>query len=73
MTTFIKMKFMKTDDQTNIELINTYRVAANIILYQDYSSIPKFMNIRQSFYVKKIYVRMSKINMFRMDVLTFLL
>ena len=55
------MKFMKTDDQTNIELINTYRVAANIILYQDYSSIPKFMNIRQSFYVKKYMYECQKL------------
>ena len=31
MTTFIKTKFKKSDDQTNID---KYRVAANIIEYQ---------------------------------------
>ena len=42
MTTFIKMKFNKSDDQTNID--NICRVAANIKE------------------LKKMYVKMSKIN-----------
>ncbi len=45
MTTFIKMKFMKSDDQTNIE---KYKVAANIT---DYHTISNF-NLPQSHYSK---------------------
>ena len=59
MTTFIKAKLKKSDDQMNFYI---YRVAANITDYHIISKliflriiIPKFMN---------------EINMFRMDVLT---
>ena len=55
MTTFIKMKFKKSDDHTNID---KYRVAANITKYHIISKlillriiIPKFMKIRQLFHV----------------------
>ena len=63
MTTFIKAKLKKSDDQTNIE---KYRVAANITEYHIISKlilhriiITKFMNIRQLFYVKNV-CKMSK-------------
>ncbi len=55
MITFIKAKFKKLDDPTNID---KYRVAANVTEYQIISkliflriAIPKFI-IRQWFYVK---------------------
>ena len=48
MTPFIKAKFNKSDDQTNIDNIN--RVAANIIEYQN--NLPKFRRKRQLFHVK---------------------
>ena len=58
MTTFIKAKLKKSDDQTNID---KYRVAANITEYQIISKliflriiIPNFMNIRQLFHVKNV-------------------
>ena len=57
MTTFIKAKLKKSDDQTNIY---NYRVTANI---KEYHIISKFMMIKQLFHVKK--------NMFEMDELTF--
>ena len=70
MTTFIKTKVNKSDDQTNKE---KYRAAANITEYHIISKIifrriiiPKFMKKRQLFRVKNV-----KINMFKMDVLTF--
>ena len=47
MTTFIKTKFKKSDDQTNID---KYRVAANITEYQN--NLQKFMEKRQLFHVK---------------------
>ena len=54
MTTFIKTKFKKSDDQTNIE-----RVTANITEYHIISKliflriiIPKFMKKWQLFHVK---------------------
>ena len=62
MTTFIKLKLKKSDDQTNID---KYRVSSNITEYHIITKIeiflriivPKFMTIRQLFHVK-----MSKIN-----------
>ena len=51
MTTFIKAKLKKSDDQTSIDI---YRLAANITEYHIIISkliIPKFM-IRQLFHVK---------------------
>ncbi len=54
MTTFIKTKLKKSDDQTNIE---KYRVAANIIISKSIFFriiIPKFMMIRQLFYVQNV-------------------
>ena len=60
MTTFIKSKFKKSDDQTNID---KYRVAANITEYHIESKliflriiIPKFMNVRQLFQNYRITV-----------------
>ena len=50
MTTFIKTKFNKSDDQTNID--NICRVAANITEYQN--NLPKFMEKRQLFHVKNV-------------------
>ena len=57
MTTFIKTKFKKLDDQTNTD---KYRVAANITKYHIISKliflrliIPKFMKIKQLFHVRK--------------------
>ena len=71
MTTFIKTKFKISEDQTNIDI---YRVAANITKI----SCIKF-NLPQNQYFKihedkaiisfkKKDVKMSKINMFKMDV-----
>ena len=58
MTTFIKTKFKKSDDQTNID---KYKVATNITEYHIRSKliflriiIPKFMKIRQLFNVKNL-------------------
>ena len=72
-TKIIEAKFKISDDHTNID---KYRVAANIIEYHIISKliflriiIPKFMMIRQLFQI--MYVKMSKINMFKMDVWTF--
>ena len=63
MTIFIKTKFKKSDDQTNID---KYRITADITEYHNISKlilqriiILKFMKIRQLFHVK-----MSKINMY---------
>ena len=60
MTTFIKTKFKKSDDQTNID---KYRVAANIIEFQIISKsiflkiiIPKFMKIWQLFILKMLII-----------------
>ncbi len=51
MSTFIKTKFKKSEDQTNID---KYRLAANITEYHIISKLiflriilPKFMKIRQ--------------------------
>ncbi len=49
MTTFIKTKFKKSDDQMNID---KYRVAANIKEYQN--NLPKFMEKRQLFHFKNV-------------------
>ena len=58
MTTFIKAKLKKANDQTNID---KYRVAANITEYHIISKliflriiIKKFMKIRQLFHVKNV-------------------
>ncbi len=74
MTTFIKAKLKKSEDQTNIV---KYRVAPNITKYQIKSNlifrrniIPKFMMLRQLFHIKK-YVIMLNTNIFKMDVGTF--
>ena len=55
MTTFIKTKFKKSDDQTNID---KYRAAANIADYHIKSKliflriiIPKFMKIKHFFHI----------------------
>ncbi len=47
MTTFIKTKFNKSGDQTNIDNINKYyiTVAANIKEFQN--NLPKFMEKRR--------------------------
>ena len=45
MTTFIKSKFNKSDDQTNID--NYYRISYHIKI-----NLPKFMKKRQLFHVK---------------------
>ncbi len=70
MTTFMKAKLKKSDDQMNID---KYRLAANIREYHIISKllfiriiIPKFMMIRKLFHVKK-----PEINMFKIDILTF--
>ena len=58
MTTIIKTKFKKLDEQTNID---KYVVAANITEYHIKSKIiflrsiiPKFMKIKQLFNVKNV-------------------
>ena len=58
MTTFIKTKFKKSDNQTNID---KYRVVANITEYHIISKliflriiIPKFLEKRQLFHVKNV-------------------
>ena len=58
MIAFIKKKFKKSDDQTNID---QHRVTANITEYHIISKliflriiIPKFMKIRQLFHVKNV-------------------
>ena len=73
MTAFIKTTLKKSDDQTNIDI---YRVAANITEYPIKSKliclriiIPKFMIIRQLFYVKNVCKNSI---MFKMGVQTFL-
>ena len=74
MTIFTKSKPKKSDDQTKID---KYRVVTNIEEYHIISKsnllriiILKFMMIWQLFYVK-MYLKMSKINLFIMDVETF--
>ena len=76
MTTFIKTKFnKKADDHTDID---KYRIPAIITEYHIISKliflrivIPKFMKMRQLFH-EKMFVKISKINMFKMEVWTFL-
>ena len=65
MTTFIKTKFKKSDNQTNID---KYKVAANITVYHIISKliflriiIPKFMKIRQLFHLKNVKINMLKV------------
>ena len=60
MTTFVKAKIEKSDDQTNID---KYRVAA---ITTENHIISKLVKIRQLFHVK-----LSKIKMFKIDVITF--
>ena len=74
MTTFIKAKLKKSDDQTNID---KYRVVANITEYHIISKsifptiiILKLMMKRQLLHIK-MYVRMSQINMFKINIWTF--
>ncbi len=64
MATFITANFKKSDDQTNID---NYRTAATITEYHIISKlifrrliIPKFMKIRQLFYVKKYIYKCQK-------------
>ncbi len=59
MTTVIKTKLKKSDDQTNID---KYRVAANITEYYIISKllilriiIPKFIKKRKLFHVKTVF------------------
>ena len=70
MSTFIKAKLLKSNDQTNID---KYRVAANITEYHIISKliffriiIPKFMKIRQLL-CKNVC---KNDNIFKMDVWT---
>ena len=63
MTTFMKTKFKKSDDQTNID---KYRVSASITEYYIISKlifrriiIPKFMKERQLFHVKNQHLRLG--------------
>ncbi len=65
MTTKTKLK--KSYDQINID---KYRVEYYRISYFIKINLPKFMNMMQLFDVKS-YVKMSKINKFKMDVWTF--
>ena len=58
MTIFVKARFKKSDDQSNID---KYRVAANITEYHIISKliflkviIPKFMKKRRLFHVKNV-------------------
>ncbi len=67
MTTFIKIKLKKSNNQTNID---KHRVAANITEFHIISKsislriiIPKFMVIRQLFNAK-MYVKKPRINKF---------
>ena len=73
MITFIKTKFKKSDDKTNID---KQRVAKNNTEYNIISKliflriiIQKFMKIRQLFHVQ-MDAKISKINMFKIDVWT---
>ncbi len=63
MTTFIKTKFNKSDDQI---YIHKYRVAIISKLIFRRIIMPKFFKIRKLFHVKKICLKMFKI-----DVWTF--
>ncbi len=63
MTTFIKTKFKKSDEKTNID---NYRIAANFTEYHIISKliflriiITKFINIRQLFYVKMLVFKIA--------------
>ncbi len=74
MTTFIKMKFKKSDDQTNID---KYRVAANITAYLIISKfiflriiIIKFLKIKQLFRYYYIVASLSTRYLTDMDVRT---
>ncbi len=74
MTQFIKTKLKKSDDQTNID---RYRVDTNITEYKIILRlifiriiIPKFMK-NGNYFMLKMYVNMSKINIFKMDIQTF--
>ncbi len=73
MTTFIKTKLKKSDNQTNID---KYREAANITEYHISKliflrvSIPKFKNIRQLFHVINV-CKSVKNQHGKMDVWTF--
>ncbi len=64
MTTFIKTKLNKSYNETNI---GNFRVAENITEYQS-NLIFGIIIIQKLFHVK-----MSKLNMFKMNVRTFLL
>ncbi len=70
MTTFIKTKFQKSDDQMNIDKyaelanITEYHIISKLIFFR--IIISKFKNMRQIFHAKDV-----KINMFRKDVWTF--
>ena len=70
-TTFIKKKFKKSDDQTNIE---KYRVVANITEYHMMIiskliflriTIPKLVKIRQSFHVKDVWSNVKNQHVFK--------
>ena len=72
--TFIKTKFKKSDDKTNID---KQRVAKNNTEYNIISKliflkiiIPKFRKIMRLFHVKNVY-KNSKIDMFKMNAWTF--
>ena len=64
MTTFIKKKFKKSDDQTNFD---KYRIPANIKEYHITSKliflgmiIPKFIKIKQLFHFKNVCKNFKK-------------
>ncbi len=71
MTTLIKTKFKKSDDQINID---KYRVAANIT---EYHIKAKILNHYSKIHKDKAVIsfinvgKMSKINIFKKDVWTF--
>ena len=63
MTTLIKTKLKKSDNLHNFK----YRVAANIT---EYHIVSKIIFLRFLSFIK-MYVKMLKINMFKMDFRTF--
>ncbi len=50
MTTFIKKKFNKSDDQRNNDNIEQLQILQNIKI-----NLPNYMETRQSFHVKNVF------------------
>ncbi len=65
MTTIIEAKLKKSDDQLNMD---KYGVAAKIT---EYLTKSKLIVVRITIYLLKLHVKMSNINIFKMDVRTF--